>query len=265
MASRAAIRGFGYKKLMERREYEQMAALEGRLWWYRGLHALIADMASKDVRKDMGPLLDAGCGTGGLLAALQRMDADRSCQLGVEYDATAAAVAAAKSGAAVVVGSVMSLPFGNATLAAMVSADVLSHRLVEPSSALDEAYRCLKSGGILILNLPAYSWMLSAHDRRVHGVRRFTRRQAIWLVQAAGFRLRRATYWNCILFPLMVARRMLTRWSEGDSDVRPFPAVVDRLFGAIIGIERRLIGWGLALPFGGSILLVACKEDAKTT
>jgi SAM-dependent methyltransferase len=249
---------------MERREYEQMAALEGRLWWYRGLHALIADTVRKEFRKDTGPLLDAGCGTGGLLAAMQRMGIGTPGRLGVEYDAMAAAVAAAKSGAEVVVGSVVSLPFGNATLGAMVSADVLSHRLVEPSSALDEAYRCLKSGGILILNLPAYSWMLSAHDRRVHGVRRFTRQQAIRLVQTAGFRLRRATYWNCILFPLMVARRMLTRWSEGESDVRPFPAPVDRLFGGVIGIERRLIGWGMALPFGGSILLVACKEDAKT-
>jgi SAM-dependent methyltransferase len=259
------MRAFGYKTLMERREYEQMAALEGRLWWYRGLHALIADMARKEVPTGLGPLLDAGCGTGGLLAALQRMGASTPRRLGVEYDATAAAVAAAKSGAAVVVGSVTSLPFGNATLGTMVSADVLSHRLVEPPKALEEAYRCLESGGILILNLPAYSWMLSAHDRRVHGVRRFTRRQAIRLVQAAGFRLQRATYWNCILFPLMVARRMLTRWSEGESDVRPFPAPVDRLFCAIIAIERRLIGWGIALPFGGSILLVACKEDAKTS
>ncbi|MCW5747919.1 MAG: class I SAM-dependent methyltransferase [Alphaproteobacteria bacterium] len=248
---------------MERREYEQMAALEGRLWWYRGLHSLMADAAGRWTRPGAGPLLDAGCGTGGLLTALRRWRPEGR-HLGLEYDREAAAVAVAKSDDSVVVGSVTELPFADAALGTMVSADVLSHRLVEPAQALKEARRCLESGGILVLNLPAYGWMLSAHDRRVHGARRFTRRQAIGLVRAAGFRVRRATYWNCFLFPLMVIRRILTRWGEGGSDVRPFPAPVDWLFGAIIGLERRLIGWGVTLPFGGSVLLVAQKVETET-
>jgi SAM-dependent methyltransferase len=247
---------------MERHEYERMHALEERLWWYRGLHGLIADHVATMAGGSSRPLLDAGCGTGGLLAALSRGGAGVS-RLGLEYDARAALLAAGRSGAGIVVGSVTELPFGDGTLGAMVSADVLPHRLVEPAVALKEAHRCLETGGILILNLPAYRWMASAHDRHVHNVRRFTRRQGVALAQAAGFRVRRATYWNCILFPLMVARRMLTRWSTGGSDVRPFPTPVDWLFGAIVGIERRLIGWGIRLPFGGSVLLVVQKGKAE--
>ncbi|HEX2889163.1 class I SAM-dependent methyltransferase [Vineibacter terrae] len=247
---------------MERHEYERMHALEERLWWYRGLHGLIADHVASMAGGSFRPLLDAGCGTGGLLAALARRGVGRS-RLGLEYDAQAARLAAARGDAAIVVGSVTALPFGDDALGAMVSADVLPHRLVEPDVALKEAHRCLETGGILILNLPAYRWMASAHDRHVHNVRRFTRRQAAALAQAAGFRVRRATYWNCILFPLMVARRVLTRWSTGGSDVRPFPAPINWLFGAIVGVERRLIGWGVGLPFGGSILLVVQKGKAE--
>jgi len=44
--------------------------------------------------------------------------------------------------------------------------------------ALAEARRCLKPGAIAIFNLPAYDWLLSAHDKRVHNVRRFHRGQA---------------------------------------------------------------------------------------
>jgi hypothetical protein len=83
------------------------------------------------------------------------------------------------------------------------------------------------------------------------------------LVRAAGYEVRRATYWNCFLFPVMVLRRMLTRWSAAGSDVRPYPAPVDWLFGALVGIERWLIGWGVSLPFGGSVLLVAHKDGAE--
>jgi SAM-dependent methyltransferase len=243
---------------MERREYEQMHALEGRLWWYRGLHGLLADFVGTMTAGRTRPLLDAGCGTGGVLAALGRQRAAPPL-LGLEYDAQAAQLAVEKSGAGVVVGSVMTLPFADGTLGAMISADVLPHRLVEPAQALKEAHRCLETGGILILNLPAYGWMFSAHDRHVHSARRFTRRQAVGLARAAGFRVRRATYWNCLLFPVMVARRMLTRWSRGGSDVRPIPVPVNWLFGALVGIERRLIGWGVSLPFGGSVLLVVEK------
>jgi SAM-dependent methyltransferase len=251
---------FGYNAAMERREYEQMHALEGRLWWYRGLHGLMVDQV-ECVAGGTGPLLDAGCGTGGLLAALARRNPDAPL-LGLEYDAEAAQLAAEKSGARVVVGSVTALPFANGTLQAMISADVLPHRMVEPAQALEEAHRCLETGGILVLNLPAYGWMFSAHDRHVHSARRFTRRQAIGLAHAAGFSVRRATYWNCFLFPLMVVHRMLTRWSDGGSDVRPFPPLVDTLFGAVVGIERHLIRWGLSLPFGGSVLLVVQKGKA---
>ncbi|HKU96118.1 MAG TPA: class I SAM-dependent methyltransferase [Vineibacter sp.] len=156
---------------MERREYDQMHALEGRLWWYLGLHRLLVDRVKAMVGEGR-LLLDAGCGTGGLLAALGRSRLAVR-QLGLEYDAEAARMAAQKSEAAVVVGSVTALPFGDRTLGAVVSADVLSHGLVDPAQALKEAHRCLETGGILILNLPAYPWMLSSHDRHVHNVRRF--------------------------------------------------------------------------------------------
>src|SRR6185369_15579078 len=119
-----------------------------------------------------------------------------SATLGLEHDEMAAGLAAAKSRRPVAVGSVNEMPIDESVLAGYVSLDVLCHHGVEPQDALREARRCLQPGGIALLNLPAYRWLLSAHDRRVHNVRRFTRGQMRLLLADHGFKVVKASYWN---------------------------------------------------------------------
>ena len=245
---------------MERDEYERMHAVEDRMWWYRGLRTLVADLLSRSLSASQasGPVLDAGCGTGGMLHRLGGAVAGRPT-VGLDYDGVAASFAAAKAGRPVVAGSVNQLPFGDGALAGYVSLDVLCHGGVEPALALKEAHRCLKAGAIAVFNLPAYQWMLSAHDRRVHNVRRFTRRQAGALLAGHGFRVLRSSYWNTLLFPLMLLHRLFGR-DDAESDVHDYPAWLDALFSAALAIERAAIRAGLALPFGGSLIVVAVRQ-----
>ena len=60
----------------------------------------------------------------------------------------------------------------------------------------------------LVLNLPAYRWLFSAHDLAVDNVRRFGAAEVRALLRAAGFVDISIAYWNSLLFPLMVARRL---------------------------------------------------------
>jgi len=135
--------------------------------------------------------------------------------------------------------------------------DVLCHRGVDEVRALSEAYRCLATGGIFIINLPAYRWMLSSHDERVHNIRRYNRTEVVEMLRRAGFRSIMATYWNTFLFPLMVLKRKILGGDE--SDVHPFPAPLEHLFRIVLAFERWLLLSGLRLPFGGSIFAVAVK------
>jgi SAM-dependent methyltransferase len=246
---------------MERSEYERLAALDRRLWWFRGLHAQMADaLARQGDSMALGRVLDAGCGTGGFLATLaQRMP--RVELFGLELDPIAASVARAASSRPVCGGSVNALPFGNSTFAAIVTADVLCHRGVDEAAALGELHRCLQPGGLLVVNLPAYGWLLSQHDLAVHNVRRYSARGVRSLLAAAGFAGIRTAYWNTILFPLMVLRRKLGWHREGTpaSDVVLMPTPVEALFAAIVALEAALIGGGLRFPFGGSVLATAVK------
>jgi SAM-dependent methyltransferase len=246
---------------VERAEYERMHAVEDRMWWYRGLRRLVAQELAHVLERctAAGPVLDAGCGTGGMLARLGPSIAGRPT-IGLEYDSLAAAMASNKSGRPVASGSVNEMPLGAGTLAGYVSLDVLCHGGVDPERAVKEARRCLKPGAIALFNLPAYGWLLSAHDRRVHNVRRFTRGQAGALLAGHGFKVLKASYWNTLLFPLMLLHR-LTERDDADSDVRDFPRWLDALFSAALAVERTVIGAGMPLPFGGSLLIVAARND----
>lgn len=240
---------------MQRSEYEKLAAVEDRMWWFGGMHANM--QAAFDAAKPPGgPVLDAGCGTGGFLRRFSAANPGRA--IGLEIDPGACAIARSKSGAPVAAGSVAAMPFADNSLAAIFSADVLCHAGVDERATLAEFRRCLKAEGALILNLPAYAWLLSEHDRAVDNVRRYTAGAILAMLRDAGFAVARAGYWNTFLFPLMVARRKLLR-GRG-SDVSLAPAPLERLFSAVMHLEILLIRAGLRLPFGGSVLAVAVKH-----
>lgn len=234
---------------MEPAEYALMDEAEGRMWWYRALHArLLASLIGTS-----GRVLDAGCGTGGFLAELRARRPDlESC--GLEWSGRAAARARSKSGTPVVRGSVNALPFANGTFDATVSADVLCHGAVNPAQALTELRRVLRPGGRLVVNMPAYAWLLSAHDRRVHNVLRQTAAQTADLLRDAGFTRVRARYWNGMLLPLMIIQRKVLARGDAASDVAAFPPWLDAILHGMTEIERHL---PFPLPFGGSVLAIA--------
>lgn len=236
---------------MEPAEYALMDAAEDRMWWYRALHTRLLGC----LQNTRGTVLDAGCGTGGFLAHLKTHRPDLRAT-GVEWAEQAAIRAHTKSQAPIARGSVNALPFTDESFDAVTSADVLCHGAVDPTQTLGELRRVLKPGGRLIVNMPAYPWMLSAHDRRVHNVRRQTAGQTAAMLRQAGFVNIRARYWNGLLLPLMIVQRKLLATGDAGSDVAPFPAWLDALLHATTELERRL---PFPLPFGGSVLAHAEK------
>jgi hypothetical protein len=112
----------------------------------------------------------------------------------------------------------------------------------------------------VVLNLPAFEWLKSAHDSHVHTARRFTARQAAALLRDAGFVAVEVSYWNSLLLPLMVLqRKVLAASDDAASDVAPFPVWLDRALHAVTVVERRLSAVGLRYPAGGSVLAVATR------
>lgn len=252
----ALATGAGQNRAVEPNEYQLMDEAEDGMWWYRALHAGVLRVL--DTQRG-GPVLDAGCGTGGFLRRLRSARPDVPAA-GLEFKPEAAARARSKAGVPIAVGSVNAVPFADAAFGGLVSLDVLCHTAAEPDRALAEFRRVLRPGGALVVNLPAFQWLHSAHDIRVHTRQRFTAGGVRALLEAAGFTAVRARYWNSLLFPLMVLqRKVLARDPAHGSDVAPPPPWLNGSLHAVTALERRLIAAGLPFPAGGSVLATAVR------
>jgi SAM-dependent methyltransferase len=238
---------------MHAEEYVRMAAVEGSMWWYRGLHANVLAALAPHLQGE-ATLLDAGCGTGGMLRAIGERFPQVRLQ-GLDLSEQACAFARERTAATIVQGSVDRLPYPDRSFDALISLDVLGYD-IDLSAAVAGFLRVLKPGGHAVINLAAYQWMLSYHDRAVGQKKRFTRTEAVSLFRKHGFHVHYATYWNTLLFPMMVARRKLLP-APAASDVNPFPPILEKAFRGCLGAERLLMDRKAALPFGGSVLLVA--------
>jgi len=249
---------------MERSEYDKLDRVEDRMWWFAASHRNLLTLAPQRVPLEAGgwPILDAGCGTGGFLAQLAARYPDRAL-FGLDIEPLACRRAAAKSDRPVCAGSLNALPFPDRAFAVVFSVDVLCHRDVDERGALLQFHRCLAENGWLVINLPAYRWMLSRHDAAVHNIRRYTKRNLSRLLAAAGFRLVYTTYWNSVLFPfLVITRKLLPRSGSEASDVMLYPRPIDALCRAVTILETAILHAGLRLPFGGSVLAIAAKRGS---
>lgn len=166
-------------------------------------------------------------------------------------------------------GSLLALPFADASFEVVTAFDVLEH--CEPESvALRELRRVIEPGGRLLLSVPAYQWAWSDHDVANGHHRRYTRPRAVAAVEDAGFEVLRATYGFGGVFPLFVAERVLRglrhrlRPSRTDApaDVVDVPSVgpaTERLLLGLCRLDERLLR-RRDLPFGSSVFLAAVRR-----
>lgn len=243
---------------MRPEEYEVMARSEDRHWWYLGLRAMIDAAWRRHAPHGAKRLLDLGCGTGANMAHFSA----RTWCVGIDFEARALKLSKQRGLAPLVRAKVQSLPLRDETFDAVFLMDVLYHRAVPDKQApLEEAFRVLRPGGLLLANVPAYSWLRSSHDAAIHADKRFTKGELDSLIRGAGFTVAQATYWNTFLFPPMALARLYRkiRPKQGSDLEGPGNALLERLFAGGLSLERRLIATA-PLPFGLSIFAAARKE-----
>jgi len=246
---------------MKPEEHDIMRTVEDTYWWYQALRRHVAD--SVEPGHAEFSLLDAGCGSGGMLATL-RQKFPRATLTGIDESEHALELVAARDiGAHLLCGSVHELPFPDEAFDFVLSLDVWSHAGVHDALAAHEAHRVLRPGGKLILNLAAFESLKGAHDCAVDVDRRYTRAQVRALLRGENFEIERLTYWNAVFAPPIAVLRWLSRRraapEEARSDFRPLPSFVNSVLQGFATLELKA-SRHLSLPFGTSVLAVARKH-----
>ena len=234
-----------------RPQFERVHAVENDHWWFVGLRELVEHTIVRLLPAG-GRVLDAGCGTGRVLAALPA----RYDRVGIDVNPDVVELAQRQPGIDVRVASLEALPFDDDAFDAALSLDVISDaRVSDPHAALRELRRVLRPGAPLVLNLPAYEALRSGHDVAAQTGRRYTARSLRCLLEEAGFEPGRVTYRMAILFAPGAARRLLRRRGS-ESDVWAVRPAVNRALTGLLRAENRLLPH-VPLPFGLSVFAVA--------
>src|SRR5437868_13861389 len=241
---------------MRRVEYGTMFRVEETHWWYKALHRLIFQTLEAELpdwrEKE---ILDVGCGTGAILKQL----GNPGKNVGIDLAPEAISFCRQRGLNNVRQGDIHALPFPDASFEAVICSSVLYHQWVsDVEGAVREMDRILRPGGTLLINVPAFPFLHSAHDEAVMTARRFRKREIRQLLQKQSFKIRRLTYWTTFLFPLAVAARTLGGSKLGRDFETDKVSFTQRIFTRVMTLELHLLR-KTSLPFGVALLAVARK------
>ena len=240
---------------------------QSHFWWH-GLRSFVRPLIREATAGLAGArLLDCGCGTGANLVVLDEFG--RSFGFDITPHGLRYALRHYER-ARVANASITDIPFPDATFDVATAFDVLySLNESQESAAVAEIFRVLKPGGTLIVNVAALSILRGNHSVFGQEVRRSTRRRLRRVLSTAGFDVRRLTYTNASLFPLMLAVRPAQRMmglatpEEAGTDLVVPPAPVNALLTQLLMLEARALRF-IDMPIGSSLLAVARKPTVVT-
>ncbi len=241
-----------------------MLDLDERHWWFAGRRRVVRGELERLPLPSPARVLDAGCGSGRNLVELARFGP----VAGIELRPQAAAVAERRGIGDVRVGPVESLPWEDGVFDLVTCLDVLEHT-ADDGVTLRELRRVTRAGGFLLLTVPAYQMLWSAHDVVSGHVRRYRARTVSDAVIGAGWTVRRLTAFNTLLLVPTVAVRLAqrgrTRAPAGcRSELELTSRWLNRVLEQPLRAEAALLRRGARLPVGLSLLVVARNRGRRT-
>jgi len=235
-------------------------------FWFRGFHHFISPLVSDLAhgRRDLR-LLDCGCGTGHNLVHLLGPYGRAS-----GFDLTTGGLAYARaSGSRVAQADMSAVPFQSERFDIVTSFDVFQ-MVADDFAVMRELARVLKPGGGLVVTATAFEVLRGGHAGTWSERRRYSTGRMRAIVEAAGLRVERLTYLFAVLFPALLAVRMLhlnerhttspetPGGPETDWEMRVPPAPINEALTWMLRGEAAL-SRHVPMPVGSSVLVVARK------
>jgi SAM-dependent methyltransferase len=234
----------------------QHLELEERHWWFLARRRILLNVLERNLdQKGELQVLDVGCGGGATMESLRRYGRVQGMEISeeaVEYNRA--------RGREVSLGYIERMPFPDSRFDLALALDIIEH-VPDDLQALRELFRIIRPGGSLLITVPALRILWSTHDVANRHYRRYTLGELRKQVETAGFEVITATYFNTLLFPLILALRWLWRLhpKRTASDFAEVPRLLNTLLTEIFSLEKLFVG-RTKLPFGVSALCFVQKK-----
>ena len=233
-----------------------------RSFWTQARSSLIVWALGRYARRPRR-FLEVGCGTGAVLARLERAFPDLEL---VGAEALVAGLHLAQrrlTRTALMQFDATRIPFV-ADFDAVGAFDVIEH-IAEDDQVLASMATAVRPGGVLLITVPQHQFLYGPADVSARHVRRYERRRLVGQIRRLGLDVECVTSFVALLFPAMAAVRLRSRWRGGEYDsAEDFTiGALNTLFRHITNLERWTIQQGVRWPFGGSLLMVARRPLAR--
>ena len=189
----------------------KMSNVEQNHWWYKSLHMLVLRALTNNINGNECRILDAGCGTAGLLLFLQKKGYNN--QLGFDVSNVAVNLCR-KKGLNVFKGDLKEIVKSNNCkngFDVIISNDTLYYlNREEVVNFINDCHALLNSSGILIMNIPTHNVFGGIHDKSV-GIKSRFKSNYLEKVSFNKFKIIDKVAWPFLLFPIILLIRFFQR------------------------------------------------------
>lgn len=224
-------------------------------WWFAARSEIVRRVIERYGNLKPGDtILDVGCGTGAIMKQLS----ENYKVVGIDMSPLAVEYSKKRGLTDVFLMPVQEFPRDKYNVKAAILLDVIEH-IDDDVDVLRTVRDIVGPDGRVIVTVPAYKWLWSSHDLVNHHKRRYNSALLRETLDKAGLEPVMMTYYNTLLFPLAVVKKVMGKWKAADqaSEAVDQPSgFVNSLFYSVFASEKNLVP-NFNLPFGVSLLTVA--------
>lgn len=237
--------------------YEDLYNLEEKHWWHIAKRRTVKKVIEKYNKIVKPKILDIGCGAGKSMEELQKI----GVVYGLDSSKQAINYCLKRGLRNLKLGKAENTNLSSNYFDIITLLDVLEH--TDDDLALKEMRRILKRGGLLIITVPAFSWLWSRWDEILHHRRRYSKDELNKILMKNDFKPLKMTHlYSFLILPALVVRKIKEKIFKNfyPSDFQLSNRPVNFLFNKLSELEFS-ISDNFPLPLGTSILVVAKRND----
>ncbi len=263
-------------QIFQKDYYERLYDIEEKHWWAQGMReAMDALLKPQIVHQRELRTLDIGCGTGLLMNYLKEHYSIDGEVVGLDYSQHALDFCKMRGASKLIKGSATELPLPSQSFDLIICIDTIQHLAGAGADvqAIEEFYRVLHRGGLVYLRTNSRLGHLELKGADENQYRRYDIPTVTQLLEAAGFKVERATYLNMLPSAVAAMREFFTAAKHNHSHqhteaigpglkIKSYEAKMQWLNNIMLSelrAEAAMLQAGMTLPFGHSCGFVARK------